>query len=83
MLLRFPDFTEKQGQYLAFIYAYSTINGYSPAVVDFQRFFGVSGPTAQTMIVRLTDLGFITRTPGAPRSIELRVSPDLLPILRP
>ena len=78
-----PEFSDKQGQYLAFIHAYTTINRRPPAVADFQRFFGVTGPTAQGMIVRLTELGLITRTPGAARSIELRVPPELLPVLRP
>ena len=34
------DYTPKQGQYLAFIYAYTTIHGYAPAENDFRRFFG-------------------------------------------
>lgn len=77
------EFTPKQGQYLAFIYAYTTINGYAPAVTDLQRFFGVSGATAHSMVVRLADLGLVERTPGAARSIEIRVSPESLPVLRP
>ncbi|MBB5577188.1 hypothetical protein GGD50_005839 [Rhizobium paranaense] len=32
-------FTAKQGQYLAFIWAYSKINGRAPAEADFQRYF--------------------------------------------
>ena len=78
-----PDaaFTPKQGQYLAFIYAYTTINGYAPAITDLQRFFGVSGATAQNMIVRLADLGLISRTPGAARSVKLSIPPETLPTL--
>ena len=74
-------FTPKQGQYLAFIYAYTTINGYPPAVTDLQRFFRVSGATAHSMVVRLADLGLIGRTPGAVRSIEILVPPESLPVL--
>jgi len=77
------SFTDKQGQYLAFIYAYTTINGYPPAISDLQRFFGVTGATAQSMINRLTNLGLITRTPGAARSIEVLVPPATLPLLQP
>jgi repressor LexA len=35
-------FTETQGQYLAFIYAYSRICRCAPAEADMQRHFGVS-----------------------------------------
>jgi hypothetical protein len=38
-------FTEKQGQYLAFIYAYSRIFRRPPAEADMQRHFRVSPPS--------------------------------------
>ncbi len=74
-------FTKKQGQYLAFIYNYSKVNGRPPAVADIQRYFGVTPPTAQNMVVRLTELELISRVPGAPRSIEVLVPPEQLPVL--
>jgi hypothetical protein len=37
-----PRFTPKQGQYLAFIYAYTRVLGRPPAEADLQRHFGVS-----------------------------------------
>ena len=37
-----PRFTEKQGQYLAFIWAYMQINRQPPAERDMQRYFGVT-----------------------------------------
>jgi Mn-dependent DtxR family transcriptional regulator len=75
-------FTTKQGQYLAFIHAYTKLNRRPPAVADFQSYFQVTAPSAQNMIVRLTQLGLITRTPGAPRSIQLEVPPEALPVLK-
>src|SRR5271170_3681724 len=39
-----PPFTDKQGQYLAFIYAYSRIFRQPPAEADMQRHFQVSHP---------------------------------------
>ena len=75
-------FTEKQGQYLAFIHAYTKVNGRPPAVADLQRHFRVTPPTAQNMIVRLTDLGLISRVPRTPRSIVVLVAPEDLPVLR-
>lgn len=74
--------TEKQGQYLAFIFAYELLNGRAPAEADLQRYFGVTPPTVHQMIVTLTDAGLIRRTPGVARSIELLVDPDDLPALR-
>jgi hypothetical protein len=32
-------FTEKQGQYLAFIYYHTKVNGRPPAEADMQRYF--------------------------------------------
>ena len=34
-----PRFTDLQGQYLAFIEAYTTLHGVAPAEADMQRFF--------------------------------------------
>jgi DNA-binding MarR family transcriptional regulator len=48
-----PRFTEKQGQYLAFIWAYSQINGRSPAERDLQRYFGVTPPSVHQMVTTL------------------------------
>jgi len=36
------QYTARQGQYLAFIYYYSKINGRPPAQAEMQRYFGVS-----------------------------------------
>ena len=76
------DYTEKQGQYLAFIYNYTLINGRPPAEADMQRFFGVSPPTVHQMVIKLDKRGFITREPGKPRTIRVLVPPDQLPYLK-
>lgn len=77
-----PSFTDKQGQYLAFIYAYGRINGRAPAEADIQRHFAVTPPTVHQMVLTLERGGWIRRTPGAARSIEVLVEPERLPILR-
>lgn len=77
-----PSFTDKQGQYLAFIYAYARINGRAPAEADIQRFFAVTPPTVHQMVLTLERGAWIRRTPGAARSIEVLVDPELLPVLR-
>jgi hypothetical protein len=46
-------FTQKQGQYLAFIYYYSKINGQPPAEADMQRYFRVSPPSVHQMVITL------------------------------
>jgi DNA-binding MarR family transcriptional regulator len=75
-------FTEKQGQYLAFIYAYSRIFRRPPAEADMQRHFGVTPPSVHQMVLALERAGLIRRQPGVPRSIELLVAPEDLPILK-
>ena len=77
------NFTDKQGQYLAFIHTYSLLNRQPPAEADFQRFFCVTAPSVHHMIVQLERLGFIRRTRRQARSIELLVPLDLLPALQP
>ena len=74
-------FTDRQGQYLAFIDAYTRVNGRPPAEADLQRHFRVSPPSVHQMIVTLERNGFIRRQPGIPRSIEILVPPESLPIL--
>lgn len=78
-----PRFTEKQGQYLAFIYMYALVNGRPPAEADMQRFFEVTPPSVHQMVVQLERLGFIRRTPRQARSIEVLVPADQLPTLQP
>jgi DNA-binding MarR family transcriptional regulator len=77
-----PPFTDKQGQYLAFIHAYSKVHGFPPAETDLQRKFLVTPPSVHQMIVTLERKSLIRRTPGAARTIEVLVAPDLLPQLR-
>ena len=75
------SFTEKQGQYLAFIFYYTKVNGRPPAEVDMQRCFRVSPPTVNQMVKRLEILGLIHRAGGTGRSIKLLVSSDEVPKL--
>ncbi|CCD87677.1 putative SOS-response transcriptional repressor, LexA [Bradyrhizobium sp. ORS 285] len=77
-----PGFTPKQGQYLAFIDAYTRVNRRPPAERDIKHYFGVTPPTVHQMILTLERAGFICRTPGASRSIQVLVAPEDLPILQ-
>jgi repressor LexA len=77
-----PEYTEKQGQYLAFIYNYTKINGKPPAEADMQRYFGVTPPTAHQMVLTLERRGFISREPGKSRTIRVLLPPEELPYLK-
>ena len=76
------SFTPKQGQYLAFIYAYTRVLGRPPAEADMQRHFGVSPPSVHQMVLTLERAELVRRQPGVARSIEVLVAPELLPVLR-
>lgn len=78
-----PCFTDKQGQYLAFIHAYTLVIGRPPAEADLQRHFRVTPPSVHQMILSLERAGLIRRRPGVARSIELLIEPERLPPLRP
>jgi Mn-dependent DtxR family transcriptional regulator len=73
--------TSKQGQYLSFIYHYTKVNRRPPAETDLQRFFGVTPPTVHKMVLKLEELGLISRTPRTARSIQLLVDARQLPFL--
>ena len=75
-------FSDKQGQYLAFIHAYSRIFRRPPAEADMQRHFQVAPPSVHQMVLTLERLGLIRRQPGVARSIELLVPPENLPVLK-
>ena len=74
-------FTPKQGQYLAFIDAYARVHRQPPAEWEMQRHFGVSPPSVHQMVLTLERAGLISRHPGWPRSIEVLVPPEQLPVL--
>ena len=76
------SFTEKQGQYLAYIYAYTRLHRRPPAEADMQQYFRVSPPSVHQMVLTLERAGFITRKPRIARSIELLIVPEHLPDLR-
>ena len=76
------EFTEKQGQYLAFIYLYSKLNRRPPAEADIEKYFRVAPPTVHQMIKKLDEKGLITRIPRQPRTIQVLVPSDKLPGLK-
>lgn len=75
------SYTDKQGQYLAFIYYYGKIHGCSPSEAEMKQYFRVSPPSVHQMILTLEAHGLIERTPGQARSIRLLIPREELPDL--
>ena len=78
-----PAFTARQGQFLAFIHAYTLVNGRPPAEADMMRFFRLTPPSVHQMVLTLEKAGLISRQPGVPRSIVVLLDRSALPELNP
>ena len=76
------DPTTRPGQFLAYIFQYSLMNGCAPAEADMQRYFRITPPSVHSMVLTLERRGFIQRVPGQARSIILLVPPDSLAPLK-
>ena len=74
-------YTPKQGQYLAFIYYYTKLNGRPPAEADMQTYFKTTPPTVHNMVVQLEKKALIEKKPNEPRSIKCLLSRIELPDL--
>jgi LexA DNA binding domain len=70
-------FTQNQGQYLAFILAYTLVLGRPPAHAHLLRYFRVTPPSVNQMLITLEREGFIRRQPGVARSINRSSIPNL------
>ena len=75
--------THQQGQFLAFIREYMMRNhaGVAPTHAALQKFFNLTPPSVNSMLIRLERRGFIRRVPYRARAIELTIEPDLIPPL--
>jgi len=75
--------TRQQGQFLAFIREtmMRNVHGVAPTHAAFQKFFNLTAPSVNSMLIRLEQRGFIRRTPGQARGIQLIIAPDLIPPL--
>jgi repressor LexA len=72
-------YTDKQGQYLAFIHYYTKMNRRAPAELDMQRYFQVTPPSVHQMTLEAN--GLIERVPWQARSIRLLIPREELPDL--
>jgi hypothetical protein len=74
-------FTHRQGQFLAFIYWYTKLHRHGPSELDCRTFFRLTPPSVHSMIVKLNQLGLVSRQLGKPRSVRVTVSKEQLPEL--
>ena len=74
-------FTHRQGQFLAFIHLYRRLHRQGPAESEMVKFFSVTPPTVHGMIVKLEELGLITREPGVARSARVAIPEEEIPPL--
>ncbi len=75
------EYTQKQGQYLAFIHLYTILNGVPPAEADMQNYFRTTPAAVHQMILKLEEKGLISRIPHTPRSVRVILPPDQIPAL--
>lgn len=76
-----PKPSHKQGQVLAYLYWYTKVNRRPPAEADIAAFFAITAPSAHQMVLRLERSGFVSRTPGAGRSLRVLLPTSDLPAL--
>jgi hypothetical protein len=76
-----PAFTHRQGQFLAFIHLYRKLHRQGPAELDMVRFFRVTPPSAHGMVVKLEQMGLVTREPGVSRSVKVAIPVEQIPSL--
>lgn len=72
-------FSQRQGQFLAFIQRYSERYGMPPAEADMARHFMIYPESAHQMVVTLERKGLVARERGKPRTIRVLVPPSELP----
>jgi repressor LexA len=76
-------FTARQGQFLSFLHQFRKLHRCAPSEIQIARYFHVTPPAAHLMLVKLEQLGLITREPGVPRSTQILVAGEELPELEP
>ena len=69
-------FTDRHGQYRAFIHAYTKINGRPPAEADMRTYFRVTPPPVRQMVLNPHQARPVERIPGKARSIRVLDDPE-------
>jgi hypothetical protein len=72
---------QRQGQFLAFIYRYTKLHRQASSELDLVLYFRLTPPSLHSMIVKLHQLGLITRQPGGARSVRVAIPEAEIPPL--
>ena len=75
------QFTHRQGQFLAFIHLHRKLHRQGPAELDMVKYFRVTPPSVHDTVVRLEQLGLVTREQGVPRSVHVAIPESDIPAL--
>jgi hypothetical protein len=73
--------TRFQGQYLTYVHSYTRVHRRPPTESEITDFFGIEGPSAHGMILRLERLGYLFRVPGQPRPLRVLLPREEFPDL--
>jgi hypothetical protein len=76
-----PQFTPRQGQFLAFIHLYRKLHRQGPDEQDMALYFGVKPASVRATMMKLKELGLVTEKPGVPRSLRVAVPKSKIPAL--
>lgn len=66
-------FTHRQGQFLAFVHLYRKQHRQGPSEQEMAQYFCVTPSSVHSMVLKLEELGLVTREPGVPRSIQVAI----------
>ena len=75
------DVSPKQGQYLAFIYAYTRVHRRAPAESEIQDYFHTTPPSVHGMLKTLQKRGLVSRRAGEARSTKVLLAAHEIPEL--
>jgi hypothetical protein len=75
------QFTHRQGQFLAFIHLYRKLHRQGPAETNMVHYFRITPPSVHGMVVKLEQLGLVTRVPGVLRSVRVAIPESEIPEL--
>src|SRR3954453_16197994 len=73
------SFTERQGQYLAFLRAYARVHGRPPAETDMQRHCQLSPPSVHEMVLTLERLGHTAASQASRAASRCSSLPKICP----
>ena len=71
--------TNRQSQFLAFILRFTERHGTAPSFDEMAAYFGITSPSVNGMIKTLERNGFVSRIPGAARTLRVEVPAHMLP----